>query len=165
MKVLGIDTSLRSTGFGVVESKGSSLSAIEYGRIRIPATRPLSACLRQLHEGISELLDRHALSAVAIEGVFFSRNAKTALILGEARGSVIAVCASRGLSIYEYAPRRVKQAVVGFGNADKEQVRHMVMTLLALEEEPQEDAGDALAVAICHLHGSAGHEALRPKAI
>ncbi|MGQ9660780.1 MAG: crossover junction endodeoxyribonuclease RuvC, partial [Kiritimatiellia bacterium] len=88
----------------------------------------------------------------AIEGGFYCKNVRTALLLGEARGVAIAACAAHGLPVYEYAPRRVKQAIVGFGAADKVQVRRMVARLLALSREPHEDEGDALALAICHLH-------------
>lgn len=165
IKILGVDTSLRSTGFGVVVSKGSSFSAVEHGAIRVPQAAKLSECLRRIHDGIVQIIERTSPAAVAIEGIFFCKNAKTAVILGEARGAVIAACASRGLPIYEYEPRRVKQAVVGHGAAEKEQVRKMVMTLLGLSEEPQEDAGDALAIAICHLHSRTGIQALMPQDI
>ena len=165
MRILGIDTSLRSTGVAVVEQAGSRLSAVEYGALKTPQKRLLSECLRNLHRGVSEIIARCDPGVVAIEGVFFSRNAKTAVILGEARGAVIAACAARNLPVFEYAPRRVKQAVVGFGAADKVQVRGMVMSLLALPDEPQEDAGDALAIAICHAHSRSGHPTLAPKEI
>lgn len=112
-----------------------------------------------------EVIDRTRPDAAAIEGVFFCKNIKTVLMLGEARGVVIAACAVRGIPVYEYAPRRVKQAVVGIGSAEKAQVAKMVMTLLALREEPQEDAADALAVAICHLHNRSGCAELMPEAI
>lgn len=165
MRVLGIDTSLRSTGIGVVEARGNRLCAVEYGTIAITRAKPLSECLVQLASGLTEIIRRAEPSAAALEGVFYCKNVKTAVILGEARGVAIATCAGHGLPVYEYAPRRVKQAVVGFGAAGKEQVRKMVMTLLGLKEEPQEDAGDALAIAICHLHNAAGLSALSPKTI
>lgn len=165
MRVLGIDTSLRSTGVGVVEARGNRLRAVECGAVKIPAGKPLSECLVLLASGLTEVIERTNPIAVALEGVFYCKNVKTAVILGEARGVAIATCAGRGLPVYEYAPRRVKQAVVGFGAAGKEQVRKMVMTLLALKEEPQEDAGDALAVAICHLHNATRISALKPKTI
>ena len=165
IRVLGIDASLRSTGVAVVDASGNSLSAVEYGTLKMKASEPLSGCLKLLNAGIVEILKRTEPEAVAIEGAFFCKNAKTALTLGEVRGAAIAVCASYGLPIYEYAPRRVKQAVVGYGAASKMQVRAMVVSLLALDGEPQEDAGDALAVAICHLHNRTGHGALMPKEI
>ena len=132
VRILGVDTSLRSTGFGVVEARGSSFSALDYGVLKSPARDSKSGCLKRLNEGISEVVERWKPEAAAIEGVFFCKNVKTSVVLGEARGVVIAVCAVAGLAIYEYAPRRVKQAVVGFGSAGKEQVRKMVMSLLAL---------------------------------
>lgn len=165
MRVIGIDTSLRSTGVGVVESRGSRYSAVDQGRIKSPASAPLSLCLRDLAAGVADAIERLKPEAAAIEGIFYCKNVRTAVVLGEARGAVIAVCAVRGVPVYEYSPRRVKQAVVGFGSASKEQVRKMVVSLLSLDCEPQEDAGDALAVAICHLHSHSGHPALRPEQI
>ena len=164
-RVMGIDTSLRSTGVAVVEAVGNRFAAVEYSVIKTPPKQPLSVCLRRLYEGLSDVIQRSRPTGVAIEGVFFCKNVKTAVILGEARGAAIAVCAGNGMPIYEYAPRRVKQAVVGYGTATKEQVRKMVMSLMALREEPPEDAGDALAIAICHLHSMSGHPALAPKGI
>jgi crossover junction endodeoxyribonuclease RuvC len=151
-RVLGIDTSLRSTGVGVVEARGNRLAAVHVGRLKVQAKAPLSECLGVIHAGIAETIEQTAPDGVAIEGVFFSRNVRTAVILGEARGAAIAACTRSGLPVYEYAPRRVKQAVCGFGSASKEQVRKTLMSLLGLSAEPQEDAGDALAIAICHLH-------------
>ena len=164
-RVLGIDTSLRSTGLGVVESTGNRLRAVRFDTVKSPARAPLSRCLQRLGAEIRTLIEQTAPDAAAVEGVFFCKNVKTAVVLGEARGAAIAACADREIPVYEYAPRRVKQAVVGFGSADKKQVRAMVATLLALPEEPQEDAADALAVAICHLHNLPGHGLLMPEPI
>lgn len=150
--ILGVDTSLRSTGVGVVAATGNRLSAVWYDRIRNPPDRPLSACLLTLADGLAAVIASHRPEAVAIEGVFFAKNVRTTLILGQARGAVIAQCARLGVPVYEYEPRRVKQAVVGHGGAVKEQIQRMVMSLLGLPELPQEDAADALALAICHHH-------------
>ena len=163
IRVLGIDTSLRSTGVGVVEAAGTRMKAVEYGTLAAPARCPVSECLKRLADRLTETIARTQPQVAGVEGVFYCRNAKTALILGEARGVAIATCAAKGVPVYEYAPRRIKQAVVGFGAASKEQVRKMVMTLLALDQEPQEDAGDALAIAICLLHNRSLHTALMPK--
>lgn len=149
----------------MVEARGNSLSAVEHGPVRVSRRLSLSGCLGHLYTSIQEVVDRTHPQAAAIEGVFYCKNIKTVLMLGEARGVVIAAFAARGIPVYEYAPRRVKQAVVGVGGAEKEQVAKMVMTLLALPEEPQEDAADALAVAICHLHNRTGCAALMPEAI
>ena len=104
----------------------------------------------QLRDEIAGLIDREKPDTVAIEGIFFCKNVKTAFILGEARGTVISTCAGAGLPVYEYAPRKVKQGVVGRGAADKSQVAQMIKTLLGLKEIPQNDAADALAIAYCH---------------
>ncbi len=155
-RVLGIDTSLRCTGLGVVEMQGSTLHAVEF---RCLATRPgwrHSECLRHIAEGIRRIIEETEPTAVAIEGAFFCKNVKTAITLGEARGVAIATCAEAGLPVFEYAPRRVKQAVTGVGAADKQQVMKMVMRLLGLDTDVQQDAADALALAICHLQSSRG---------
>ncbi len=164
-RVMGVDTSLRSTGVGVVEAQGGQLRAIEHGIIPFSVSALRSSCLAGLYRAIWDWVERTKPDAVAIEGVFFSRNQKTTLILGEARGVVMAACAAAGIPVYEYAPRLVKQAVGSVGGADKRQVRRMVMAVLGLEEEPREDAGDALAIALCHLHRCRGHSALLPQPV
>lgn len=165
MRVLGIDTSLRSTGVGVVDAAGSRLTAVEFGRVHNPDRLPLSGCLRRLDEGIRDVLARTRPDEAAIEDIFFCKNVHTAVTLGEARGVVIAACAAAGIPVYEYAPRRVKQALVGNGAADKSQVRRMVMRLMGLADEPQEDAGDALAIAVCHVNSRTSVAALAPESI
>ncbi|HBA86086.1 MAG TPA: crossover junction endodeoxyribonuclease RuvC [Verrucomicrobia bacterium] len=165
MRILGIDTSLRSSGYAVVEAKSGRIKAVEYGVIRNPSGRPHSFCLREIHDHLRHLITQTAPEAAAIEGGFFFKNAKTAMILGEARGVAIAVCASAGIPIYEYSPRSVKQSLTGFGAAQKDQVARMVMTILGLPDLPQEDAGDALAIAICHLQSRSGIPELQEKPI
>jgi len=165
IRVLGVDTSLRSSGVAVVEANGNSVIPVEYGTIRVPASRLVSECLRQIDERLAELIGRTKPGAVAIEGAFFCKNAKTAMLLGQARGVAIAACARAGLAVYEYSPRRVKQALVGYGAASKEQVRRMVMSILGIRAEMEEDAGDALAIAICHLHNKTKHELLAPEQV
>ncbi len=164
-RVLGVDTALRTTGVAIVEARGAALAAVEFGIIRNAPALALSRCLLELQRGVAALIERAQPGAVAIEGVFFSRNVKTTLALGEARGAVIAACAAAGVPVFEYAPRRVKQALVGHGGAEKEQVRKMVMSILGLREEPQEDAADALALAVCHLNSRTGYAALAPQEI
>ena len=164
-RVLGIDTALRSSGVAVVESSGGRLSAVEYGRIANPARRPLSECLLTLHRDVGALIERTKPEAAAIEGVFFCKNVRTSVTLGEARGAVITACRAMEVPVFEYPPRRVKQAIVGFGAAEKDQVRKMVMSLLGLTEPPQEDAADALALAVCHLHSRSRYAELAPEEI
>ncbi len=165
LRILGIDTSLRSTGIAVVEAQGSKLSAIAFDRIRNPQKKSMSQCLKQIQEGICDYIATQRPDAAAIEGVFFCKNVRTAVSLGQARGAAIAACAVADIPIFEYAPRRIKQAVVGLGSAGKGQVGKMVMSMLGLSELPQEDAADALAIAICHLHNMTGYAALAPKEI
>lgn len=165
MRVLGIDTSLRSTGLGVVEATGNSLRLVHQQTVAIPSGRPLSECLCRLHEQVGAVLAEHHPDAAAVEGVFFCKNVKTAVILGEARGVVIARCAVAGVPVHEYPPRRVKQALVGHGDAGKDQVARMVMRLLGLSDHPQEDAADALAIAICHLNSRSGIAELQSPAL
>ena len=165
VRILGIDTSLRSTGVGIIEARGSELRAVAYGRIKNPPKAPHSQCLENIFNSITELIGEHQPTCAAIEGAFFSKNAKTAMILGQARGAAITACAAKSLPLYEYSPRSVKQSVVGTGAAQKDQVAKMVVRLLGLKEQPQEDAADALAIAICHHHRLALPKELQGKAI
>ena len=160
IRVLGIDTSLRSTGVGILDAAGSRMTPVYYGTVKNPAGRPLSACLLHLQDEITALIQTHEPQAVAIEGIFYAKNVKTMMILCHARGAIIAQCARMGLPVYEYEPRRVKMAVAGYGGAEKAQIQKMVKTLLGLHEEPQNDAADALALAITHLHNRTALAAL-----
>ena len=163
---MGIDTSLRCTGYGVVETAGTRMKAVAFGVIKNPASRSLTGCLRSLDQGLREVIEKTRPEAVAIEGIFFCKNARTALILGQARGVALLTCTAAGLPIFEHEPRRVKQAVVGNGAADKQQVALMVTRLLGLTVTPeQDDATDALALAICHLQARTGYAALDPEAL
>ena len=155
MIVLGVDTSLRSTGFGILEVAGSRFRALEYGNIPNRRDLPVSSCLANIHSKISELVERWQPDEVSIEKVIYGKNANTMMVLGEARGAVIVAAANAALPIYEYEPRRVKMAVCGNGLAEKDQIQRMVKTLLSLPELPQNDAADALAMAICHAHNRA----------
>lgn len=152
MIVIGIDTSLRSTGYGVVEVSGSKLRALDYGNIPNSRDAKVSECILKIHERVAALIAEHNPDVMSIEKVIYGKNANTMMVLGEARGAVIVAASAAGLPIYEYEPRRVKSAVCGVGMADKTQVQRMVKTLLALGELPQNDAADALAMAICHAH-------------
>jgi len=165
MRVLGIDTSLRSTGVGVVESLAGKTIAVEFGRIHNSNRYCLSECLKRIDGGVREIIQRTKPDLASIEDIFFAKNAHTSMVLGEARGVVIAACATSGIPVYQYEPRRVKQSVTGTGGADKGQVRKMIMVLLGLKEEPQEDAGDALAIALCHLNSRSPVPELNPQPI
>ena len=154
MTILGIDTSLRSTGFGVLSAEGSRLRAIDYGNIRNAPKLPLTGCLKAIHAKVVELIAAHSPDVMAIESVIYGKNAGTMLVLGEARGAVLTAAADAGLPVYEYEPRRMKRAVCGNGLAEKEQIQRMIKVLLNLPEEPQNDAADALGLAVCHAHSS-----------
>lgn len=152
MRILGVDTSLRSTGYGVVDTAGSRFVAVDYGHIPNAAAMPHSSCLKRIHESIAALLDEFKPDVVSVEKVIYGKNANTMMILGEARGAVIVAAAERNVPIYEYEPRRAKMAVCGNGLASKEQIQRMVKTLFNLPESPQNDAADALALAVCHAN-------------
>ena len=162
MVILGIDTSLRSSGYGVLSVEGSRLRCLEAGRIRNAPKLPLSDCLRAIHARVAELIATYDPDVLSIESVIYGKNAGTMLLLGEARGAVIVAGAEAGRAIYEYEPRRVKMAVCGNGIAEKEQVQRMVKTLLGLGELPQNDAADALGLAICHVHSNSVISQERP---
>lgn len=136
-----------------MKRRGNEISYVASGCINV-ARLQMHDRLRQIYAGICEIIDQHQPDEVAIEQVFVARNAKSALILGQARGVAIAASVSRALPISEYAARQVKQAVVGTGRASKEQVQHMVKLILELAGEPQADAADALAIALCHVNTS-----------
>ena len=151
MRILGIDPGSRLTGFGIIEVNGDQAIAVQHGVIKA-GTGEFPERLGIIFAGIRDLIGEHQPDEVAIETVFMSRNAGTALKLGQARGAAICAAISLGVPVSEYAPRSIKQAIVGRGGADKVQVQHMVMVLLQLKEKLQEDAADALAVALCHQH-------------
>lgn len=150
-RVLGIDPGSRSTGYGVVDAGAGGLRLVAHGRIRTE-TETFSERLRQIYEGIHAITRQYQPDELAIEQVFVHKNADSALKLGQARGAAICGVLEAGLPVYEYAARQVKQALVGKGSADKLQVQHMVKVLLSLSEPLQADAGDALGVALCHIH-------------
>ena len=154
MIVLGIDTSLRSSGYGVLQTEGSRLHAVDMGTIRNAQNVPISTCLQNIHAKVTCLVEKYRPDVVAIETVIYGKNAGTMLVLGEARGAVITAAANAGIPIYEYEPRRMKMAVCGSGLAPKVQIQRMVKTLLSLPDLPQNDAADALGLAITHVHSN-----------
>lgn len=156
MKVLGIDASLRGTGLAVIEQQGSRAASRHWGVVKMDAKAPHSECLRAIRERVDAVIAAHKPDAAAMEGGFFFKNAKVALVLGEVRGVAIACCASAGVPVFEYSPRRAKQNITGWGAAPKEQVARMVMSVLGLAETPPPDATDALALALCHAQTSRG---------
>src|SRR5207253_6076275 len=155
MRVLGIDPGSETTGWGVVEgdSNGQRYRLIEFGAVKLPASATFSARLLRISRALEEVIERLKPDACAIEEAFYSVNPKVTLKLGQVRGVALLVAERAALQIGEYSPRRVKQTVAGYGNAEKQQVQQMVRVLLSLGTVPQpHDAADALAVAICHFH-------------
>jgi len=156
MLVIGIDPGTATTGFGLVrEDERGQLSIIEYGVITTPAKIPTPARLSQLHEELGKVINLHRPDSGAVEKLFFQRNVRTAITVAQGRGVALLALAQAGLEVGEYTPLEIKQAVVGYGGADKNQVQQMVRALLNLDDVPKpDDAADALAVAICHLHSA-----------
>lgn len=155
MLILGLDPGTAITGYGLVRDVEGRLSAVDYGVITTPSGAELDKRLLQIYQELSALISRHKPDAMAVEKLFFSRNVRTAMAVGQARGVVLLTAALAGVPVYEYTPLEVKQAIVGYGGAEKQQVQQMVKLLLNLAEVPQpDDAADAIAVAVCHLHSA-----------
>lgn len=153
--ILGIDPGTAITGYGVLADERGDMRAIDYGVIRTASTEPLYLRLVKLYDALQDLINRHHPESVAVEELFFARNASSALSVGHARGVVLLAVAQSGAALFQYKPAEVKQAVTGYGNADKRQIQEMVKLLLGLETYPQpDDAADALAIAICHFHSA-----------
>ena len=156
MLVIGIDPGTAITGYGLVrENEDGSLTVVDFGAILTAADSPLPVRLKQLYQSLNEILLLHRPESSAVEKLFFQRNVRTAISVGQARGVVLLALAEADLPVGEYTPLEVKQAVAGYGGADKNQIQQMVRALLDLDAVPEpDDAADALAVAICHLHSS-----------
>jgi len=157
MIVMGIDPGTITTGYGFVKAAGgrAGISFADCGGIRTRSGSPLPERLLKVHDGLVALIKKHSPDAVAVENVFFAENAKSALKLGHARGVALLAAVECGVPVFEYSPLEIKQAVAGYGHAEKEQVMRMVMALLGLKEPPKPlDASDALAAAICHIHSA-----------
>lgn len=156
MLVLGIDPGTATTGYGLVREDDAGMALLDCGIISTPASHPLPARLQTIYRELASLISRHRPDSAAVEELFFSRNVRTALSVGQARGVTLLAIADAGLPIHEYTPQQVKQAITGYGGADKRQVQAMVRLLLNLDLVPEpDDAADAVAVAICHLQSAA----------
>ncbi len=162
MKILGIDPGSRITGYGIVDQQGNRLIHVDNGAIHTDSHKDFPMRLQKIYRGLTRIIEDFQPDAVAVENIFFATNVQSALKLGQARGAAIVAGVNAGLPVFEYTALQVKQAVVGHGRASKDQVQKMLKILLHLPEVAQEDASDALAVAICHAH-SAGINTLRRK--
>lgn len=160
MRVLGIDPGSETLGWGVVEGTGLKYSPVDFGTVRSSTRQAFSKRLLSVFNGVEEVIERFQPDVLSIEDAFYAANAAVAMKLGQVRGVVLLLGEQRGLEIAEYAPRLIKQTVVGYGNAEKHQVQQMVKVLLRMKEIPKpHDAADALAIAICHFH----HAGMRRK--
>lgn len=163
--ILGVDPSLRGTGYGVIRWAKPHPVALGHGTISCPQNWEHSRCLVKIVETLREVLKQHHPAVCVVEGLFFAQNLQTAIVLGEARGAALAVIAEAGLEIFEIAPRKVKQAVVGYGAAQKSAVARMVQRLLNLPKPPAPDAADALALALAHAQENSRYNLTPPKRI
>ncbi len=152
--LLAIDPSLRGTGYAVLERIGSKPRCLGFGVVKNPPKLTVSGCLLRIHDELSEVVEKYRPTAMAIESIIYVQSVPTAITLGSARGVALLVAARSGLEIHEYAPRRVKQAVVGRGGAQKEQVAFMIRAILGLTVTPPPDAADAIAVGLTHYQAS-----------
>ncbi|MBE0585844.1 MAG: crossover junction endodeoxyribonuclease RuvC [Desulfofustis sp.] len=151
-RILGIDPGSRTTGYGVIVSDRGRISFAACGVIKASLQLSFACRLNQIFDGVNEVIQVHGPTVAAIEDVFLATNPRSALKLGQARGAAVVAVMQNGLSVYDYSPRSIKQGVVGYGQAGKAQVQHMVRVLLGLPSMPSSDAADALAVAICHAN-------------
>lgn len=153
MIILGIDPGIAITGYGVINFEGNKFKVIDYGAALTAAGQPLPERLQSLYNQLTRVIEQHKPNAFAIEELFFAKNVKTALTVGHGRGVSVLCAAQAGLDIFEYTPLQVKQALVGYGRADKKQIQQMTKVILNLNEIPKpDDVADALAIAICHAH-------------
>jgi len=155
MIILGIDPGTAIAGYGILKSDGDELTVVAYGAITTPSDWGMPRRLQHIYAELTVLIQEYQPTDAVVEKLFFSKNVRTALSVGQARGVVLLAAAQANLAIHEYTPLEIKQAVVGYGRADKNQVQQMVRMLLQLDSVPQpDDAADALAIAICHAHSA-----------
>lgn len=163
--ILGIDPSLRGTGYGIIRLGKPHPLALAHGTISCPAGWERSRCLVKISQTLREVLREYQPTVCVVEGLFYAQNLQTAIVLGEARGAALAIIAEAGLEIFEMAPRKVKQAIVGYGAAQKSAVAKMVQRLLNLPKPPAPDAADALALALAHAQENSRYNLTPPKKI
>jgi crossover junction endodeoxyribonuclease RuvC len=155
MRVLGLDPGTAITGYGIIDSESGDMEALAFGVIRTPAHQALPVRLQTIYREVKDLAIAWQPATAAVEELFFSRNARTAMVVGQARGVTLLALADAGLHVAEYTPTAIKLALTGYGGAGKAQMQEMVRLLLGLSEPPTpDDAADALAVAICHLNSA-----------
>jgi crossover junction endodeoxyribonuclease RuvC len=163
--ILGLDPSLRGTGYGVIRLAKPHPQTLVHGTISCSAAWEHSRCLAKIIQTLREILNQHKPTVCVVEGIFFAQNVQTALVMGQARGAALAAIAEAGLEIYEVSPRKMKQAIVGYGAAQKFAVAKMVQRLLGLAELPAPDAADALALALTHAQANGRYSLTPPKRV
>ncbi len=155
MKILGIDPGFAIVGYGIIDYEGNRFKAIEYGAVTTKAGEDIFVRFKKIYDDVSDIIERTKPDAMAIEELFFNSNQKTAINVAQARGIILLAAMNKDIPVFEYTPLQVKQAVVGYGRAEKGQVQQMVKALLNLDKIPKpDDTADALAIAICHAHSS-----------
>ena len=153
MRILGIDPGIAIVGYGIVDKEGNRYKTIAYDAVTTRAHTPLEERLEKVYNGVDEIIKTYKPDAMSIEELFFNNNAKTAIAVGQARGVILLAAVNKNVPVFEYTPLQVKQAIVGYGRAEKKQVQLMTKTMLGLNEIPKpDDVADALALAICHAH-------------
>lgn len=162
MRVLGIDPGSETLGWGVVEGSGLKYTLVDFGTVRSTAKQAFSKRLLKAYQGVAEVVDKYSPEVLAVEDTFYAANVGVALKLGQVRGAMLLLAEQRGLEIAEYSPRLIKQTIVGYGAAEKQQVQEMVKVLLRMKTVPTpHDAADALAIAICHFHHAGMKDRIR----
>lgn len=162
MRILGIDPGYAILGYGIIEKTGNHFSPIHYGAITTTKDLPMDRRLEKLYDELREIIEEFRPEVASIEQLYFNNNAKTAINVGQARGVAVLACIKGGIEIAEYTPLQIKQALVGYGRADKKQVQFMVKTMLNLSQVPKpDDTADALAAAICHGHSADTRDRLK----
>ena len=155
MIILGFDPGIAIVGFGLIEKKGNQIKPIQYGSIQTKANLETGIRLKQIYDSVKEIISKYKPDAVSIEKLYFNRNVTTALTVGQARGILMLAAVEADIPIFEYTPLQIKQALVGYGRAEKKQIQEMVKLYLSLKEIPKpDDVADALATAICHAHSA-----------
>lgn len=155
MRILGIDPGIAIVGFGILDYDGVKFTVVDYGAITSPAHTPVPDRIKMIYDDLSYVIDKYKPDQMAIEELFFNNNVKTAITVAQARGVLILAASNKHIPVFEYTPLQVKQAVVGYGRADKNQVQQMVKAILNLHEVPKpDDTADAVAIAICHGHSN-----------
>ena len=162
MRILGIDPGYAILGYGIIEKKGNNFKPVVYGAVTTDKNTPMPDRLKHLYNSLMDIIAEYEPEVASVEELFFNSNAKTAILVGQARGVALLACSNSGIDIAEYTPLQIKQALVGYGRAEKKQVQMMVKTILNLDEVPKpDDTADALAAAVCHGHAANTNKKLK----